>query len=159
MSLLGGIALYGGILLAVIGIFSLFVRRYLRGLGCLVFAAAALACFHYFGHETSTTNSGTSDAREIDRDLNCSALLMVLSKGLESSGYPNKTEIADMQRMTVAYQKKAEALAGASLQDKLVDAAMTEQEREKTMIQSDGFDAMLADLQKRKNACGYHAAP
>lgn len=102
--------------------------------------------------------AGTTDAHEIDRDLNCGALLLVLSKGLESSGYPNKTEIADMQRMTVAYEEKAEALAGVSLRNKLVDATMAEQEREKNMIQTDGFDAMLADLQKRKNACGYYAA-
>lgn len=109
------------------------------------------------GQETRQT-AGTSNAREIDRDLNCGALLLVLSKGLESSGYPNKTEIAEMERMTVAYEKKAEALAGVSLQEKLVYAAVAEQVREKNMIQTDGFDAMLADLQKRKNACGYYAA-
>jgi hypothetical protein len=35
---------------------------------------------------------------------------------------------------------------------------VAEQERDKQMIQTDGYDAMLAELQKRKNACEYYAA-
>ena len=45
------------------------------------------------------------------------------------------------------------------MKDKLIDVTMAEQEREKHVMETEGFEALLMQLEKRKNACGYNSAP
>ena len=90
----------------------------IMALSDLYFVSPAQSLPRWHGWNPSISDAA-SDNKNIDRLLNCSAILLLISNFLEKTGYPYRNEISDMQRKSVLLLREAESLEGTQLKDRL----------------------------------------